>query len=257
MIFSIFKPKEINKAMEFKVQSNYLKKNRLWNVNEGTLLLHMYTDSPDLLREIGFTSLLERTNLMKFTPEQMRTIFIHFVQRGRLRSVDFESDYDDYDMNSEVELFNNKIGFRKEKLNHEIKNLMDHYDYLVNEVTGPPKSFHLEIDNDFVRFYNNSVISATSVKTDTKSCLDLYEEIFGILNMELTLKELLLIEKDKELHPMNQSYKLLNELFCQAGDETKEKVGVTDIEYEYIKKQLLDYTSSFENQLIYTNKKTV
>lgn len=249
LVFTIVQLKNINEATEFKVSEKYIGDSRIWNLNEGELLIHSYNKSPNLLREIGFTSALEKGRLFKFTSEQMRTVFSHYVQKGLIKYMEYDVDSEEDD--DELSYFQKQLGFKKVKTSEEMESILEYYDYMEFERFSTPINLNLFINNSLVRFSTNSVISSMSSKLHTDDFLSLYNEIFNVLNLPFLLQSIHLIEKEKVTHPMNQSHDFVRELLEIAGDTAKTSLSMSDEEYRCIKEGLLQYTSGFTNKKIY------
>jgi hypothetical protein len=275
--FALLKlPNDLKDVSEFRFTQLQIEMNKLWNIKDTPYYIHTAKDFACSI----IHHRIRRKNLIDFqiirlSSEEMKKIFIHFLQKGEITLVDFSTDDDYY-----VEIIEklSHILTQKVRLNQytpdDIEKAIQEYVYIVEEECLDPHSFRITRNTpcgqiDF-NLYSTSFLTAdrriftsTNKKGADKEidinqlieneALSIFQEIcetLGYATNAICLPIPLLKQKTM-LHPLSKADDVVKALFALASDELRHQLEVSEEEWALIETAIRKYTSSMKNKIIY------
>ncbi len=248
MSYAVVVPNQKFQAESVQVKDYHLGKNKLWNVNDGELLIHSNQGDNTFLRDIGVVPFGEKANYFKYSNDEMKSIFKHYYQNGELLTVNFNTSADDNELND----FLNTIRYSFTKTEEETTKMVEFYEYITEDLIGDPWYFSIVKEDIEFKVYQNSVMVVVfAEEREEELALSLYKEIFSLLGKEFKATSIKVKEKEKVSHPMKNAHKVLSTIFDVVGEDAPERLDMSEEEFDYIKSELLKYTKEFETQKVY------
>lgn len=251
MTYAIIKPQTNFLASEVKVRGSLLHKNKLWKINNGEKLLHFVEGESGFLREIGLETFSERVKYLDFSNEEFNRIVEHFFQKGKLLFIDYH-ELDEF-AQEELTFLLKQVQVGSEIEEDAVSAFMEAYVDFVEEIAGKPWYITLYHEKQQVKVYPNGVMYASFRKGEECEALvlNLYKEIFALLDTPFTLSPVLISEKETTDHPLTNAHTYLTELLNLAGEAAQRQANLSKEEVEKINKLLLKYTKDFKNKRVY------
>lgn len=252
MLYSIIKPERKFDSNQVNVTKTHLKKNKLWKINDGEFILHAEETPTLIMNEIGVTKRFEGTNLFNYDNEILKKILMHFVKTGVILDISFEGFSDPFcpTEDHEIDDFISKSRLARDLTENQLKDIEEHYDYIIDELSPKYEKFNLVNKNGPLVIYSNSAIYMNS--NDEELALGIYKEIFKLMNTPFDLEDVKIKEKKKSPHPLQNSHSLLDKLFSLSGEEARTSLDIPKDEFENMKEEMLKIMNNYKGKKVYS-----
>lgn len=262
--YSLVKPKQGTidfNAMQF--TNNNIAENRVWEINSSLYLLASDANESYLVRPGGLTN-NAIFDYYKFSFQEIKNIFKHYVRKNEVFMVKFAVGGFDSSSEHEYEEFNDLIqNLRHPNLIEEgINKTIELFDYLLDELeTFHQFTFILNHKNFQLSLYRNSIIltplhcilyskDGISEEEQHEIIINFYKEIIKVLELtdsdEVVLSEQTLLPLPLYPHPLRHANKVIQKALDRAADDLKLELNLLDYEYELIKEYVNKNFKSYE-----------
>lgn len=273
-------PDDLKDVSEFRFSRSQIETNKLWNIKDTPYYIHTAKDFAHSIihHRIRKKDLID-FQIIRLSLEEMKKIFIHFIQKGEITSVDFPSE-DDYYAEIQEEL--SDILTQKIRSNKytpaDIEKAIQEYEYIVEEEYLEPHSFRItrntpygQIDFTFystssLTVYRHIVFTSTNKESTNKEidinqlleneALSIFQEVCEVLGYTTNADciPITLLEQKIMIHPLSKADDVVKALFALASDELRQQLDVSKEEWDLIETDLRKYTSSMKDKMIYEDE---